>query len=144
MLDDEPGQGSGFYQSRVHQAAQGNAFPLGVELAPARHAVNVHHQLRTRQRHELVIGQAQRLFHLTPHSKVPGQRVKARHRTVMQHGELLGQSLTGRKPACLFHFILIGFTRKEIFHFYISLPALYPKGREENRDFYYLYKQYRI
>src|SRR3972149_6296056 len=41
------------------------------------------------------------LLDFPPDSEIPGRRVEARHRTVVQDGELLCQGLPGRKPPFL-------------------------------------------
>ena len=65
------------------QSPNRDALPDRVELAPTRHAVDIHLDLRARQLVELVPGPAFFLFDLTPHPEIPGGGVEMRHRSIM-------------------------------------------------------------
>ncbi len=83
-------------QATVHQLTDRNPFPLGVELAPAGHAVDVHLQLGARQLLKLFPVPALLLLDLAPDSQVPGLRIELGDRAVVQHRELVGRRLAGR------------------------------------------------
>ena len=76
----------------------GDALPVGVELRPAGHAMDVGVDGLARQGLELVPGQGERRIHLAPDLEIPFRQVDVRDRAVVEDGELVGLVLTGRDP----------------------------------------------
>ena len=68
-----------------------DAFPIGIEFAPAGYTMDIHVQFGARKRGELIPGEQQRFLYLTPDSECPIFKVQTRHRTVMQDQEAIRQ-----------------------------------------------------
>src|SRR5512138_1377647 len=86
-------------ESTLHHRSDGDTFPDRVELAPARHAMDIHLERCTRQLVELLPGPALFLLHLAPDAKIPGGGIEVRHRTVMQDRKFQGQRLSWWKTS---------------------------------------------
>src|SRR5438067_909304 len=82
-----------------------DAFPFRVEFAPARHAVDVHHDLAARQLVELVPSPGLLLLDQTGDLERPvGESLIHWYRTIVQHREFLGKRLARRQAACALYF----------------------------------------
>jgi hypothetical protein len=74
-----------------------HARPAGVELRPARHAVQVGRELRLRQREQLLPAQGERVLHEPVDGQGPRRRVELRDRPDREHRELLRRRLARRQ-----------------------------------------------
>ena len=93
VADDVRGVGADLRQ--LQDRLDRDAFPVGVQLRPAGHAVDVGRHLLARQGLELVPGEAQRAVHLAMDAEVPRRQVHLGHGAVVEDRELLGQVLAG-------------------------------------------------
>ena len=82
----------------LEQVAQEHAAPRRVELAPAGHAVDVHHHVRLRQVVQLLPGELQLVLHLSVELEVPAREVELGIRPDGEHREALREVLPGRDP----------------------------------------------
>src|SRR5690606_22715716 len=85
------------------EIAQARPFPDGVELAPARDAVDIRMDFRRGDLAELVPGPARFLFDFAEHSQRPGRRIDGGHRAIVQHREFERQRLAGREASLGLH-----------------------------------------
>src|SRR5215510_512750 len=84
----------------LEQRVEGDALPLGVELRPARHAVDVDGDRRARQLPELLPRPAPHLVDLALDGEVPVVGLGVGHRPGRQHREVAADIvLAGRQPA---------------------------------------------
>ncbi len=82
---------------QAHDLAPGNAGPGGIQLAPTGDAMDIYHLSLVRQLHQIIPGQAQRLFHQAKDAQVPiVEALVDRGRSIVQDGEFLGDELAGR------------------------------------------------
>ena len=95
--DDKAGLGSQLKQAQ--EITEHHAFPAGIKLAPARHAMDIDgHPLRG-QLLELIPGPAPLGFDRAEDTQVPGGGIEAGRGSISEHGELLGQRLPGWQAA---------------------------------------------
>ena len=90
VLHHMGGIGLDFEKTMFNHGFDGNAFPFGIKLAPARHTVNVHMELGAGQLIELIPRPAFFFFYLTPHTKGPGGGIEMWYGAIMQHRKLQG------------------------------------------------------
>src|SRR5262249_25074236 len=96
----------GFEPYQLQNVAEGHAFPVIVEAAPARHAVKIASDPGLRKAVELIPGQTRGSLYAAEHAKIPGRRLEARNRTVMQDRPFQRKCLAGRQAAFLQHLLL--------------------------------------
>src|SRR5688572_5743474 len=86
-----------FEKPILHHRFDRDTFPHGIELAPARHAVDIHLNFRARQLAEFIPRPTFFFIHLTPYAEIPRSRVKVRDRPIMQNREFQCERLPGWK-----------------------------------------------
>src|SRR5215212_4638965 len=69
----------------LHHGLDGDTFPHGIKLAPARHAMNIHLNLGPRQLVELIPRPAFFLLHFSPNTKIPCSRIEVWNWTIVQN-----------------------------------------------------------
>jgi len=96
VLHDVPGGGARLREPE--DLLDRDTLPLGVELRPSGHAVDVGVEGSARKVPELVPGETERAVDLAPDAERPRLEVHRRDRAVVEDRELLGQVLAGRQP----------------------------------------------
>src|SRR5882672_3315379 len=81
------------------QFLEGHAVPAVVEAAPSSYTMEIAGSLDFGQSVELFPTQPERRINQSGYAKVPGLRVKPRHRTIVQHRPLERERLAGRQKA---------------------------------------------
>src|SRR5580704_7354671 len=96
----------GLRLDQLHHVRKEDTFPVIVQAAPARDAVEVGRSLRLRQRAKIIPSEALWLFDFARNLEVPLGRIKVRNAPVVKHRPLERERLPRRKAAFGLGFVL--------------------------------------
>ncbi len=82
----------------VEEMGDGHPLPLGVEFRPFRHAMDVGNERAGLEAQNVLVGEAQRVFHESINCEVPSLDVDPRHRACMEYRKSIRDVLAGWKP----------------------------------------------